>query len=237
MARLLRLTAILLLTAALAACPQAQRPEVPTGPAPAPGTPQRDFTGATAYQVQADQSLVRILAYKGGAFSAAGHNHVIASHNLSGTVYVHDDVRHCGFDLVMPVALLEIDEANLRQEEGEDFKAEVADSAKQGTRKNLLSEALLDGEHYPGIELSSTKIEGTREAMQVAVRVKVKDQERDIQVPVTVHYEGDQLTASGEFAVKQSELGLKPFSVLGGALQVQDQLKVKFSIRANKRPG
>ena len=237
MTRLLRLIAILLLAAALTACPQAQRPEAPAGPTPAPGVPQRDFTGATAYQVKGEESVVRILVYKGGAFSAAGHNHLIASHNLSGTVYVHDDVKHCGFDLVMPVTLLEVDEANLRQEEGEDFKAQVPDSAKQGTKKNLLSEALLDGERYPGIELSSTKIEGTKEAMQASVHVKVKDQERDIQVPVAVKYEGDHLTATGEFAVKQSELGLKPFSVLGGALQVQDQMKVKFSIRADKKAG
>jgi YceI-like domain len=237
MTRLLRLIAILLLAAALTACPQAQRPEAPVGPPPAPGVSQRDFTGATAYQVKGEESVVRILVYKGGAFSAAGHNHLIASHNLSGTVYVHDDVKHCGFDLVMPVTLLEVDEASLRQEEGEDFKAQVPDSAKQGTKKNLLSEALLDGEHYPGIELSSTKIEGTKEAMQASVHVKVKDQERDIQVPVAVQYEGDHLTATGEFAVKQSELGLKPFSVLGGALQVQDQMKVKFSIRADKKAG
>jgi hypothetical protein len=235
MTRLLRLVAILLLAAVLTACPQAQRPEVPVGPAP--GVPQRDFTGATAYQVQGGQSVVRILVYKGGAFSAAGHNHLIASHDLSGTVYVHNDLTHCGFDLVMPVNLLVVDEANLRQEEGEDFKAEVQDSAKQGTKKNLLSEALLDGEHYPAIELSSTRIDGTKEAMQASVHVKVKDQERDIQVPVAVKYEGDHLTATGEFDVKQSELGLKPFSVLGGALQVQDQMKVKFSIRADKKAG
>jgi hypothetical protein len=237
MTRPLRLIAILLLTAALAACPQAQRPEAPAGPTPAPGAPQRDFTGASAYQVTGEESVVRILVYRGGALSAAGHNHLIASHNLSGVVYVHDDVRHCGFDLVMPVTLLEVDEADLRQQEGEDFKAQVPDSAKQATRKNLLSEALLDGEHYPGIELSSTKIEGTKEAMQASVHIKVKDQERDIQVPVAVQYEGDRLTATGEFQVKQSELGLKPFSVLGGALQVQDQMKVKFSIRANKKAG
>ncbi len=180
---------------------------------------------------------MRILTYKGGAFSAAGHNHVIASHNLTGKVYVHEDIAHCAFDLVMPVTLLEVDEANLRAQEGEDFKAEVPDSAKEGTRKNLLGESLLDGEHYPGIELSSTTIEGTRESMRATVRVKVKDQEHDIQVPVAVKYEGDHLTASGEFTVKQSELGLKPFSVLGGALQVQDQMKVKFSVLAAKKTG
>jgi YceI-like domain len=235
MIRLLRSTAIIALCALLLGCPTAQRPEVPTGPAPTTGIPARDIKGATLYQVRPEESLVRILVYKGGAFSAAGHNHVIASHNLTGVVYVHDDVSHCAFDLVMPVTLLEIDEADLRQQEGEDFKAEVSDSAKDGTRKNLLGEALLDGEHYPGVELSSTSIAGTREAMQATVRVKLRDQEHDIQVPVAVKYEGDHLTATGEFSVKQSELGLKPFSVLGGALQVQDQMKVKFSVVAAKK--
>ena len=237
MIRLLRSIAILALCAALLGCPAAQRPEVPTGPTPTTGIPERDIRGAALYQVRSEESLVRVLTYKGGAFSAAGHNHVIASHNLTGIVYVHDDVAHCAFDLVMPVTLLEVDEASLRQQEGEDFKAEVPDSAKEGTRKNLLGEALLDGEHYPGVELSSTKIAGTREAMQATVRVKVKDQEREIQVPVAVKYEGDRLTATGEFSVKQSDLGLKPFSVLGGALQVQDQMKVKFSVIAAKKTG
>ena len=59
----------------------------PRGPgrawAPTTGIPARDIKGATLYQVRPEESLVRILVYKGGAFSAAGHNHVIASHNLT----------------------------------------------------------------------------------------------------------------------------------------------------------
>jgi hypothetical protein len=235
MLRILRSIAILALCATLLGCPKAQRPEVPAPPPQTTGVPERDLKGATVYQVRPEESLVRVLTYKGGALSAAGHNHVIASHNLTGKVYVHEDISHCAFDLVMPATLLEVDEANLRQEEGEDFKSQVSDSAKEGTRKNMLGEALLDGEHYPGVELNSTTLGGTRESMQATVRVKVKDQQHDIQVPVVVKYAGDQLTATGEFSVKQSELGLKPFSALGGALQVQDEMKVKFSIVAEKK--
>lgn len=237
MRRPLLLTAILVLTVGLAACPSSQRPEIPPTPTPTSAVPPRDLKGAAIYQVRSEESLVRILTYKGGAFAGAGHNHVIASHNLTGTIYVHEEISRCAFDLVMPVALLEVDEPALRQEEGEDFRSEVSASAKEGTRKNLLGESLLDAERYPGIELSSTVIEGTREAMQATVRVKVREQERDLHVPVAVTYEGDHLTAIGEFAVKQSELGLKPFSILGGALQVQDELKVKFSIRADRKTG
>jgi hypothetical protein len=35
--------------------------------------------------------------------------------------------------------------------------------------------------------------------------------------------------------LRQSELGLKPFSIMLGALQVQDQMVVKFRIVAKPR--
>jgi hypothetical protein len=38
--------------------------------------------------------------------------------------------------------------------------------------------------------------------------------------------------ASGEVEFLQSELGIAPYSALLGALQVQDQLRVKFRIEA-----
>ena len=40
------------------------------------------------YDVAAAESLLTILVFKGGALAAAGHNHLIASHELSGTFYV-----------------------------------------------------------------------------------------------------------------------------------------------------
>ena len=54
-------------------------------------------------------------------------------------------------------------------------------------------------------------------------------------LPVPVHYQRSaaQLTVTGEGPLKQSELGLKPFSALLGALQVQDEMRVSFRIVAH----
>jgi hypothetical protein len=172
--------------------------------------------------------------YRGGKLASAGHNHLVASHDLHGIVYLHKDAAKSGFDLVLPVNLLEVDNADLRKEEGPQFAAEVPESAKQGTRKNMLSEALLDGERYPGIALSSIEMSGSREAMQARMRITVKGQEHELTAPVAVSVEGDRLTGTGEFDLKQSDLGLKPFSILGGALTVVDQMRVKFRIVAVK---
>jgi hypothetical protein len=64
--------------------------------------------------------------------------------------------------------------------------------------------------------------------------VSVKDQQHEVRVPLSVHVEGDRLTATGEFKVRQSELGLKPFSALMGALQVQDEMVVRFKLIATR---
>ncbi len=46
--------------------------------------------------------------------------------------------------------------------------------------------------------------------------------------PFTVDIAPGRLRASGTFTVRQSALGLAPFSVLLGALRVQDDMRVKF---------
>ena len=40
------------------------------------------------------------------------------------------------------------------------------------------------------------------------------------------------IVASGEFPLKQSQLGLKPFTAAMGALLVLDDMRVKFAVTA-----
>ena len=129
--------------------------------APAPPEPQRHE--GRPFDVAAGESLLTILAFRGGTLAKVGHNHVIASHDVSGTFYVPDDLAHSTFELHIPVGQLAIDEPDLRAKEGPDFPKDVPDSAKEGTRRNMLSEALLNGAQYDDITLVSQHID-TRHA-------------------------------------------------------------------------
>jgi polyisoprenoid-binding protein YceI len=173
--------------------------------------------------------------YRAGTLASAGHNHLVASRHVEGKVYLHQDVARSGFELVVPVTSLDVDPADLRKAEGPDFAAEVPDSARQGTRKNMLSAALLDAERFPDVRLSTAAVAGTSLAsLDVTTLVAVKDQQHEVHVPVAVQVDGARLTARGEFKVTQTDLGLKPFSALMGALQVQDELTVKFELTATR---
>jgi hypothetical protein len=147
-------------------------------------------------------------------------------------VYVTDVATQTRFDIRFPVNELSVDEPALREQAGPDFPRDVPQNARDGTRVNLLSEALLDGAHYPTIRLRATDVIEAAGGYDMGVEISIKDQVRTVRVPVTVERAGGSLVASGEFPLKQSELGLKPFSVAMGTLVVLDDMRIRFRVTA-----
>jgi len=188
----------------------------------------------TPYDVVAQESLLTILVYRGGTLASAGHNHVIASHDLGGTVYVPADPMRASFELHLPVATLTVDEAALRaQQVSADFPADVSESARAGTRRNMLGAALLDAEHSPEIVLRALRMQKSADAGMLArVQCMVRGQVRTLAVPVRYERGDDELIVSGALPLRQTDLGLAPFSAMLGALQVQDEMRVSFRIVA-----
>jgi polyisoprenoid-binding protein YceI len=228
--------------ALLGGCPLP--PHVPATP-PAAALPQTVAPHeGTPYDIVADASLLTIAVYRGGALASAGHNHIIASHDLHGTIYVPPDLMHSSFEVHFDVATLTVDEAELRaQQASADFPADVPESAKQGTRRNMLGEALLDAAHNPEIMLRALRLEkppvGTAAAADtVLARVQstVRGEVRTFAVPVHYRLGTGELTVTGEFPLRQSDLGLTPFSAMLGALQVQDEMHISIRLLARAAP-
>jgi len=57
-------------------------------------------------------------------------------------------------------------------------------------------------------------------------------------VPIAILLDGDTLEVDGEMPLKQTDIGLTPFSLFGGALKVEDGMKIRFHIiaRASAQP-
>ena len=219
----------------LAGCPtRTRQPSAPPTPVPVQPLPVGE---GRPYAIVAGESLLTIQVYRGGTLARVGHNHVIASHELTGEVLLNRDIALSSFKVQFPVETLTVDEPELREQAGPDFPPGVPDSAKEGTKKNLLGEGLLNASQFPTITLLSTALESPETgALSAQVQVTVRDQTRTI--PVAIHYElsDEQLRATVEMPLKQSDLGLKPFSVMMGALEVKDDMQLRFSIVARPRP-
>jgi hypothetical protein len=192
-------------------------------------------TGYTRYRVVTGESEVRVLVYRDGPMARLGHNHVIRSLDLTGDILIGDQADEPRFSLVLPVASFSVDDTALRLEEGADFPGAVDEEAISGTRSNMLSEALLDGTRYHEIRIVSRKVTGTAPDYIVTVAVEVKGQMHDLQVPVRVERTAQELRATGAFTVTHEQLGLTPFTVMGGLLSVKDEIKLRFRIVARPR--
>jgi polyisoprenoid-binding protein YceI len=225
----------------------AVRPPAPVSP-PAAAPPGLAPHVGTPYDIAPGESLLTVLVYRGGTLASVGHNHVIASHDLSGTVYVPADIFRGSFEVHVPIGTLRVDEESLRAgQHGGDFPPGVPESAKQGTRRNLLGPALLDAEHYPEIVLRAVRLEratgsdsgaagATAGTLLARVQATVRGQPYEFAAAVRYRIGDGEAEIASEFPLRQSELGLTPFSAMLGALQVQDEMRVSLRILARTAP-
>lgn len=165
-----------------------------------------------------------------------GHNHVVSSHSLQGRMWRGASLEASGFDIIVPVSTLEVDEPDARAAEGEDFALPVSEEAKQGTKANMLRESLLDAARYPEIHIRSVQLQGDANAPVVTAALRIRDQTRQVTVPVVLQTVGQRLQVQGRFDIRQSDFGITPLSIAMGALQVVDTLTIKFVLVTHPVP-
>ena len=68
----------------------------------------------------------------------------------------------------------------------------------------------------------------------MAVKVELLGRTVDLTVPTEVTIDGDELRAQGEFELNHADLGMQPFSVMLGALQVGEKLSFAYDIKARR---
>jgi hypothetical protein len=240
--------AAVMFIASLSGCATRQpaQPGLPApGQAPAQAPAQRFIPSplhGRPFEVIPEQSRLIVLVYRAGPLASLGHNHVIACRCLTGTIYLPRDPLRASFDLRIPVNQFTVDDPELRASEGgSDFPPDVPQSARQGTRHNMLGPDVLRAAKYPDIELRSSGLrpspDGRPNDILVDVLVWVDGAPHSICVPMHYEIRAQEILVSGEFPQKQTDLGLTPFSALGGALRVRDSLRVRLEVTARRRAG
>ncbi len=189
---------------------------------PAPGT----------YRVDPDRSQLRVMVFRGGSLAHLGHNHVLDNRALSGVVLVGDTLQASSFEFSAPVDKFVVDDAQARREEGAEFPGEVPEDAKAGTLRNMLSASQLNGAQFPTLKVESVAIDTVRGAPTVTLKVTVAGHDSILSVPFSLKGDSGRLTATGRFELRQSAVGISPYSLMGGALQVLDAMQVKITIIA-----
>ena len=125
-----------------------------------------------------------------------------------------------------------VDEPALRADAG--FTTEPSESDREGTRGNMLKS--LEAADYPFVTVAIDSASGTvadaENGALLDVSLTLHGVTRELRLPVEFERQAASITASGSFELLQSDFDVTPFSVLGGALAVQDKLDVRFEIHA-----
>jgi hypothetical protein len=211
--------------------------EMPAG-APA-GFPVDQYVageGEAILRVMPAASELRIFVYRAGPLARLGHNHIVHSNDVNGLLRVGETLAATRADLYVVVAGLVVDDPERRRRAGEDFATELDSAAIEGTRANMLGERVLDAAAFPYIRASLVSVAGALPQPELGLALTIRDATVQRSVPARVALDACGLHATLAFAVNQSDLGITPFSVLGGALQVQDEIRVELELAARREP-
>ena len=186
------------------------------------------------FAIDGAASDIHWLVYKAGALARLGHNHVIAIPSLRGSVTVGaQDLSASHFEIVIPVADLVIDDPKLRSGLGEEFASVPTAKDIEGTRHNMLTDRVLDGDKFPTIRVSGAGPHGAAGAQTFRLKIELLGRAVDLTVPTRVTVTDDRVEASGEFDLNHADLGMQPFTALMGALSVGEKMSFTYHVVAH----
>ncbi|ATQ76617.1 hypothetical protein CR152_20425 [Massilia violaceinigra] len=208
----------------------ATAPTPPPVPTPADATFSWYQEAARTQQVlriDTARSLITVTVRRGGTFARMGHDHVIASRSIEG--FVAPDAGRADFRFRLDQ--MTVDETALRTKAG--LTTQPDDDAIAGTRTNMLTR-VLEAERFPLVTMHAERAAGKGDTLRLTVNLH--GESRTVEVPTTIERSNDGVTASGTLTLLQSDFGITPMSVMGGALTVRDPMELAFRIVATPLP-
>jgi polyisoprenoid-binding protein YceI len=169
---------------------------------------------ATAQQrtIDTEKSVMTVRVYKAGLFSALGHDHEIAAPIARGAV----DTTARQVELYTKAGALQVRDP------------EVSDKDRAEIQSTMLGPEVLDAEHHPEIVFRSTGAEPMgADSWNVHGNLTLHGQTRAL--AVEVRETGGHYVGTSRF--RQTDFGIKPVKLAGGAIRVKDEIRIEFDIQ------
>ncbi len=169
------------------------------------------------------QGVIVIEVYKDGWLASRGHNHIVHSRAFTVQACVEDGLA--AVYLALPIHSLQVDDAHMRAAAGDSFASEMDARDIDKTRRRMLGGKILDAENNRAVHV---RLSSAAPHDHAAATIQLGDSKHRTEIDLHTVFAGNSVRVEGEFSVNQSALGIEPFSVMLGALKVQDALRVRF---------
>ena len=173
----------------------------------------------SAWSLDPSSGELLIRTATAGPAAKMGHRLTIAMRSWEGSVQWRD-TSPVAAELTVAVDSLEV-------LGGEGGVTPLTAPERAVARSNALKS--LDAKKYPQIRFASDEITRTGEGYRLSGTVEIHGTERPQTVDVTVTDKGDRWSMSARVPITQSDFGIKPYSLMMGALKVADEVTVEFT--------
>lgn len=154
-----------------------------------------------------------------------GHRLTIAMKRWKATV------RWAGDEAVSAELVVDVDSLDVLR--GEGGVKGLSGAEKTLVRSNALR--ALDVGRFPEIRFTADTIDKTDSGYRLMGALQIHGETQDREVDLNTDDLGDTWRLSAQAAVRQSDFGVKPYSLLMGSVKVADEVTVSFSAqRANE---
>ncbi len=237
--------AVLLLSACAAPGPAVLPEARAEGPLPEPGEGQ-------LWRLDPARSQLQVLAFRQGALAGLGHNHVLTAPRLQGWLQLPAQAQdplqlnaaqlaRSRFALALRLDELQLDEPAQRARLGPGFASVPGAEAIAATRANLLGESMLEAARFPWLRVQSVELLGEGATVLAEIELDWHGRQQRWRLPLALSLEpssgsgGQVLRVQGQMALRLTDFGIRPLSLLGGMLAVQDGIGVNLDLALRPR--
>jgi polyisoprenoid-binding protein YceI len=180
----------------------------------------------TSYTFDASSSSLEIDVYKEGLFSAFAHNHLVSAKEFSGKIQF-DPNKIDNSSVTLRVAAKSLTVVDPGESAGD----------REQVQATMLGKEVLEVGRYAEISFQSTRVtQIQRQAngwrLTLVGTLQIRGAQRPIAFRLTVCVEGGELMAQGDAFILQSDYGIQPIKIAGGAVKVKNRLRIHFDIHA-----
>ena len=168
------------------------------------------LASAQRLAIDSTKSSVAIRVFKSGLFSGLAHDHTIQAPVATGNIDMHEK----SVTLTFNVADMKVLDPGVSESDRKDI-----DATMKGPK-------VLDGAQFPTISFASSSVKTSGDRTEVTGTLKLHGASRQITAPV--NWQDGKY--AGSLSLKQTDYGITPVKIAGGAVRVKDEITIEFSI-------
>ncbi len=96
---------------------------------------------------------------------------------------------------------------------------------------------VLEADKFPFALIRVSGVDASQREVAMSIAITLHGSTHTLQAPAQIDADADRISVTGRLSFDQTDFGITPYSLLGGAIAVKNGVDLRFRIRARRLPG